>query len=174
VLVDELFELALCLKASQRGIERAMNEALEPVGVTAAQADAITVIGQAQPLSLKALGDLLIAEAGHPSRLVDRLVQAGWVERAGAADDRRRIALSLTPDGRRLRTRIEAARQSVLELARELLAERDLEPTLELFRELLAHTPYKELLDRRRELLEREATAASSRQAPRRKSAEAP
>jgi DNA-binding MarR family transcriptional regulator len=94
-----------------------MNDALEPVGVTAAQADAITVIGQAEPLSLKSLGDLLIAEAGHPSRLVDRLVQAGWVERGDAADDRRRIVLTLTPEGRRLRKRIEAARQDVLGLA---------------------------------------------------------
>jgi MarR family transcriptional regulator, organic hydroperoxide resistance regulator len=152
--VDELLELALCLKAGQRGMERAMNDALEPVGVTAAQADAITVIGQAEPLSLKSLGDLLIAEAGHPSRLVDRLVQAGWVERSDSADDRRRVVLSLTPEGRRLRKRIEAARQDVLDLARQLLGERDIEPTLRLLQEMLVHTPYKELLDRRRELFE--------------------
>jgi DNA-binding MarR family transcriptional regulator len=163
VIVDGLLELALCLKAGQRGIERAMNEALEPIGVTAAQADAITVIGQAEPLSLKALGDLLIAEAGHPSRLVERLVQAGWVKRTGAAEDRRSIVLSLTPEGRRLRSRIEAARQGVLDLARELLGGRDIEPTLELFREMLRHTPYKELLDRRRELLQREADRAKKR-----------
>ena len=36
------------------------------LGVSGAQADAITVIGQAGPLSLKELGELLIAESGHP------------------------------------------------------------------------------------------------------------
>jgi DNA-binding MarR family transcriptional regulator len=152
--VDQLLELGLCLKAAQRGIERAMNEALEPLGVTAAQADAIAVIGQSEPLSLKELGDLLIAEAGHPSRLVDRLVAAGYVERLAAADDRRRIVLSLTRKGRKLAAKVEDTRRGVLDLARELIGERDVKPTLELFNELLEHTPYKELIDRRRELFE--------------------
>ena len=152
--MDQLLELGLCLKAAQRGIERAMNEALEPLGVTAAQADAIAVIGQAEPLSLKELGDLLIAEAGHPSRLVDRLVAAGYVERLAAADDRRRIVLSLTRKGRKLAAEVEDTRRSVLDLARALIGEHDVAPTLELFNELLEHTPYKELIDRRRELFE--------------------
>jgi DNA-binding MarR family transcriptional regulator len=150
--VDQLLELGLCLKAAQRGIERAMNEALEPLGVTAAQADAITVIGQAEPLSLRELGDLLIAEAGHPSRLVDRLVAAGYVERLAAAEDRRRIVLSLTAKGRELSVEIEDTRRGVLDLARQLIGERDIAPTLELFNGMLEHTPYKELIDRRREL----------------------
>jgi MarR family transcriptional regulator, organic hydroperoxide resistance regulator len=150
--VDQLLELGLCLKAAQRGIERVMNEALEPLGVTAAQADAITVIGQAEPLSLKELGDLLIAEAGHPSRLVDRLVGAGYVERFAATEDRRRIVLSLTRKGRRLAAKIEETRRSVLDLARELIGGRDVAPTLGLLNEMLEHTPYKQLIDRRREL----------------------
>ena len=79
--MDPLFELALSVKAMQRELERQMNDAMSPLGLTAAQADALVVIGQAGPLSLKALGELLIAEAGHPSRLVDRLVDAGLVER---------------------------------------------------------------------------------------------
>jgi DNA-binding MarR family transcriptional regulator len=152
--VDQLLELGLCLKAAQRGIERAMNEALEPLGVTAAQADAITVIGQAEPLSLKDLGELLIAEAGHPSRLVDRLVGAGYVERFAAPDDRRRIVLSLTRKGRKLAAKIEETRRSVLDFTRQLIGERDVGPTLELFNEMLEHTPYKELIDRRRQLFE--------------------
>lgn len=152
--MDQLLELALCLKAGTRGIERTMNEALAPLGVTAAQADAITVIGQAEPLSLKALGDLLIAEAGHPSRLVDRLVEAGYVERVAAAGDRRRVDLSLTPAGRKLSGKIEKTRADVLAAADQLLGKRDIEPTLDLFRAMLEHTPYRELIDRRRELFD--------------------
>jgi DNA-binding MarR family transcriptional regulator len=49
-----------------------MNEAMRPLGLTGAQADALVVIAQASPVSLKELGELLIAESGHPSRLVDR------------------------------------------------------------------------------------------------------
>src|SRR5215210_32212 len=119
-----------------------MNDAMRPLGITAAQGDALAVIGQAGPISLKDLGALLIAESGHPSRLVDRLVEAGLVERRAAGDDRRRVELSLTSRGRRLEERIQAARQDVMELARGLLGDRDLGPVLELLRGLLEHTQY--------------------------------
>jgi MarR family transcriptional regulator, organic hydroperoxide resistance regulator len=151
--VDPLFELGLLVKAGQREFERRANEAMRPLGLTGAQADAVVVIGQAGPLSLKELGALLIAEAGHPSRLVDRLVDAGLVERRAAGDDRRRIVLSLTPRGRRLEKRIAAAREQMLRLGRALVGDRDLEPLLELMRDLVQYTPYAELVARRRELL---------------------
>src|SRR4051794_37923464 len=125
---------------------------MRPLGLTGAQADALVVIGQAGPISLKDLGELLIAEAGHPSRLVDRLVEAGYVERRASAEDRRRIEISLTPAGRRLEKRIRATRERIFELAGQMLGDRDIEPVLELMREYLRHTSYAELLARRREL----------------------
>jgi MarR family transcriptional regulator, organic hydroperoxide resistance regulator len=158
--VDPLLELAISVKAGQRELERRMNDAMRPLGLTGAQADAILVIGQAEPLSLKELGELLIAEAGHPSRLVDRLVEAGLVERHAAGDDRRRVVLSLTSRGRRLEKRIFAAREGVLDLARELIGDRDLEPTLEFFRDLLQYSSFAELVARRRELFEGDRPAA--------------
>jgi MarR family transcriptional regulator, organic hydroperoxide resistance regulator len=158
--VDPLLELALLVKAGQRELERRMNDAMRPLGLTAAQADALVVIGQAEPLSLKALGELLIAEAGHPSRLVDRLVAAGLVERRAAGDDRRRVELSLTARGRRLQERILSAREDVLELGRQLVGGRDVAPAVELLRELVAHTAFAELIARRRRLLDRDAGAA--------------
>jgi DNA-binding MarR family transcriptional regulator len=152
--VDPLFEFGLLIKAGQRDFERRANEAMRPLGLTGAQADAITVIAQAGPLSLKELGELLIAEAGHPSRLVDRLVEAGFVERRGADDDRRRIVLSLTPRGRRLEKRVAATREQMLQLGWALIGERDLEPALELMRDLAQYSPFSKLIDRRRELYE--------------------
>jgi DNA-binding MarR family transcriptional regulator len=153
--VDPLLELAMSVKAAQRELERRQNEAMRPLGLTGAQADALLVIGQAGPLSLNDLGDLLIAEAGHPSRLVDRLVEAGLVARRTAPDDRRRVELSLTPRGRRLQKRILAAREGTLELGRSLLAGRDVGPALEMFRHMLQVTPFAELIERRRALEDR-------------------
>jgi DNA-binding MarR family transcriptional regulator len=150
--VDELFELALTIKALQRELERQVSEAMAPLGITAAQADALVVIGQAEPLALKELGGLLVAEAGHPSRLVDRLVAAGWVRRGVARDDRRRVELSLTPAGRRLAARVNAAREHVYGLAREALAGHDLEPALDLLRHLATFTSYADLIERRKRL----------------------
>ena len=154
--MDPLFELALLVKAGQRELERRANEVMRPLGLTGAQADAIVVIGQAGPLSLKALGELLIAEAGHPSRLVDRLVEAGLVERRPAAGDRRQVELSLTRRGREQEKRVQQQRAGLFELARTLIAGRDLEPALALLRDLTRHSSYAELVARRRELAERE------------------
>lgn len=153
--MDPLFEFGLAVKAIQRELERQANEVMRPLGLTGAQADALVVIGQAGPLSLSQLGDLLIAESGHPSRLVDRLVEAGFVERRTAAEDRRRVELSLTAAGRRLEKRVAAAREGLLNLAREAVGDRDLAPALELLRELVGLTSFGELVARRRELLER-------------------
>ena len=150
--MDPIFELALCIKAAQRELERVTNDALRPLGVTGVQGDALVVIGQVGPISLKDLGELLIAEAGHPSRLVDRLVDAGLVDRLGADDDRRRIELTLTAKGRRLATRVEAARAEVLDVGRALVGDRPLDDVLTLFRELLAGTAYGDLVARRRRL----------------------
>jgi DNA-binding MarR family transcriptional regulator len=161
--MDPLFELALTVKAAQRALEQLTNEAMKPLGVTGPQADAITVIGQAGPLSLKELGDLLIAEAGHPSRLVDRLVDAGLVERRTAEDDRRRVELLLTAKGRRLEKRILSVRQQIQELALEILGDRDIEPTLELLRHMLQVSPLAQVIERRRELFEREERTPKTR-----------
>jgi MarR family transcriptional regulator, organic hydroperoxide resistance regulator len=152
--MDPLFEFALSVKAVQRELERWINEAMRPLGITAAQADALLVIGQAGPISLKDLGELLIAEAGHPSRLVDRLVEAGLVARRAAGHDRRQVELSLTQKGRRLEKRVIAAREAVMKLGREAVEGRDLTPALRLLRELLAPTPYAGLIARRRALVE--------------------
>ena len=135
-----------------------MNDAMRPLGLTAAQADALVVIGQAGPLSLKDLGELLIAEAGHPSRLVDRLVDAGLVERrpagtiAVASSSRSRDAAAAS------RSASSDARDEVLQLARELIGDRDLGPALEVIRELVQFTPYADLIARRGELLDRAAS----------------
>jgi MarR family transcriptional regulator, organic hydroperoxide resistance regulator len=152
--VDPLYELALSVKAASRELEQRTNEAMRPLGVTAAQADALLVIARAGPLSLKDLGDLLIAEAGHPSRLVDRLVEAGLVERRAAGEDRRRVELSLTAKGRRLEKRVQAAREEVMNLGRTIVGSRDVEPALVLLRDLLQVTPYAALIERRRRLEE--------------------
>jgi DNA-binding MarR family transcriptional regulator len=125
---------------------------MKPLGLTGPQADALVVIGQAEPIALKDLGRLLIAEAGHPSRLIDRLVDAGLVERRAAEDDRRRVELKLTPAGRRLARRVERARRELFDASRPHVDEERLAAATAAFRQLLESTPAGELIERRREL----------------------
>jgi DNA-binding MarR family transcriptional regulator len=161
--MDPVFEFALLIKAGQRELERRTNEVMQPLGLTAAQADAIAVLGRTGPLSLKELGELLIAEAGHPSRLVDRLVAAGVVDRRAADDDRRQIELSLTRKGRELEKQVQRARDDLFALARSLIGARDLEPVLEFLRDLTRYSSFKELVDRRRALEEGAGVASAGR-----------
>jgi DNA-binding MarR family transcriptional regulator len=155
--MDPLFEFALAVKAGQRVLERMSEEAYKPLGITSPQADALSVLAQAGPLSLKELGSLLVAEAGHPSRLVDRLVEAGLVKRQPSDDDRRRVILTLTPAGRRKAKQAAATRAQSLEFGRQLLGDRDFESLLVVLRDLLEITPYAGLLERRRRLEEQAA-----------------
>jgi MarR family transcriptional regulator, organic hydroperoxide resistance regulator len=161
--VDRLLELALAVKAVHRELERWTNEALRPLGVTGAQADTLVVISQAEPVSLKELGDLLIAEGGHPSRLVDRLVEAGLVARRAAEDDRRRIVLTLTVRGRRLVGRVVKARAEIFGAAEALLSTNDLAPALRLADALLIGSPSAEVIERRRQLETKRTNPAARR-----------
>jgi len=147
--VDPLYEFALSVKAIERELTQRINEAMQPLGITAAQADALVVIAQAEPVSLKELGELLIAEGGHPSRLVDRLVESGLVQRRPAKDDKRRHELSLTARGRRLEKRVAAARQGIMDLARQLVPEGDVESAMKVLRELIEQTQFADLIERR-------------------------
>ena len=150
--IDPIYEMALNIKAANRELEHRTADLMRPLGITAQQADAIYVIGKAEPLSLKDLGGLLIAEGGHPSRLVDRLVDAGWVARAPAPDDGRRVVLTLTRAGRELHEDIQANRESLLAFARSLMDDVDPDATLHFFRVLLQHSDYHDLIARRRAL----------------------
>lgn len=88
--------------AAQREGHRLLAAFLKPLRVTPAQAEALTVIAEFEPLSLRRLGALLICETGSPSRLASSLAAHGWVERRPDPVDSRRTELSLTQAGRTL------------------------------------------------------------------------
>jgi DNA-binding MarR family transcriptional regulator len=100
-------ELRYLILAIQREGNRLLAAELRPLGVTPSQAEVVRVLADHQPLTLAGLGELLVCETGgSPSRLVDRLVTMGLVDRGEGAQDRRRVTLALTDDGERLATRI--------------------------------------------------------------------
>jgi DNA-binding MarR family transcriptional regulator len=59
-------------------------------------------------LPLKEIVTRVEVDQGSLSRMVDRLIARGWVQRATDASDRRAVAISLTADGRRLVPRLAA------------------------------------------------------------------
>jgi MarR family transcriptional regulator, organic hydroperoxide resistance regulator len=141
--------LALLVKAAYRAGMREVNAALTDLRLTAAQAEALAVLAQAGPLSLNQLGGLLIAEGGHPSRLVDRLVSRGWVARQEAIEDRRRVTLRLTAAGALLHAQAVERIGPVFERLGQRLEGQDLAAACTALAACLEGTDLAEVVSRR-------------------------
>jgi DNA-binding MarR family transcriptional regulator len=144
---DQVLALAQAIKAAQREIERRSGEALRDLGVTPAQAEAILIIGANEPLTLRELGGRIIAESGHPSRLVDRLVDAGLVRRRIPESNRRRVELTLTARGRTLTPAIVEAQQTMLAWGADALAGHDVAGVLAALHAILHDSPLAGVLN---------------------------
>jgi DNA-binding MarR family transcriptional regulator len=84
---------------------------LEKAGISLTQIKSLTMLAeQGEPLSVKALSDLMGLSLPGISRAVEGLVQRGEITRVEDAQDRRRKLLSITPDGRRTYERLMATR----------------------------------------------------------------
>src|SRR5262249_39105405 len=99
-VMSPIEELRYLILAAQREGSRLLAEALRPLRLTTSQAEVLRVLQDHEPLSLIALGDLLVCETGSPSRLVQGLVDDGLVARNPSATDKRMVTLRLTELGR--------------------------------------------------------------------------
>jgi len=143
-------ELRYLVLAVQREGNRLLAADLRPLGVTPSQAEVLRVLGDHQPLTLAGLGELLVCETGtSPSRLVDRLVAQGLVEREADTDDRRYVRLVLSTDGRKLLRRIAAVEDRLYERIDELTAGTDVEGALRTLRGVAGAFPAGQALARR-------------------------
>ena len=95
-------ELRYLVLAAQREGNRILAARLKPLGLTPAWAEAITVLADREPLTIRELGHLLVCEGDHPSRLVSRMVAAGLLTAQPSPDDVRARCLRLTPAARQL------------------------------------------------------------------------
>jgi len=128
-------ELRYLILAIQREGNRVLAAELKPLGVTPSQAEVLRVLRDHGPLTLSGLGELLVCETGSsPSRLVDRLVTQGLVQRRAGADDRRFVTLALTPEGRRLARRVVTAERRLHDVLDRLTADRPVDAALEVLR----------------------------------------
>ncbi|WP_020415650.1 MarR family winged helix-turn-helix transcriptional regulator [Amycolatopsis sp. ATCC 39116] len=148
--MDEIEEFGLLAKALVRDSDRRINDLLRPLGLTTGQAEALQLLDRYGPLSLGQLGALLIAEGGHPSRLVDRLVASGLLEREAAPDDRRRIEISCTSRGRELARAARERKEVFRAWLRGRLDGRDLSSTFDVLGACLDDSPLAETVRQRR------------------------
>jgi DNA-binding MarR family transcriptional regulator len=87
------------LHQTARRRDAAVDEALEPLGLTASRARTLTIIRRLEGCSMNALAKFTTIERTTLTREVDLLVARGLIERTVPANDRRRVSLSLTAEG---------------------------------------------------------------------------
>ena len=134
--------LRYLILAAQREGNRQLSLALRSLNLTSSQAEAIRVLGEFGPLSLRNLGELLICESGtNPCRLIDRLVTAGLVERDESPHDRRRVTLSLTKEGQRADKEVRLIEEQFYRQIEDLSAGIELEANIEFLFALSSGTP---------------------------------
>jgi len=114
---DAAIDFAYQLKALVPALNAVLAEVFHPLGLSCVQADALMALEEVQPVTLGGLSGHLVAESGHPSRLITRLESMGLVRREASPHDGRASLLSLTAEGA---SKAAAARAARAPLAREL------------------------------------------------------
>lgn len=108
--VDEMRVWFRLLRLNQRNA-LAMSARLRMIGLSVPQFDLLSTLSEREGITQSELADRLYVTKGNVSGLVDRLVEAGMVERRAIANDRRSYALHLTTHGRDLAGRGLAAQR---------------------------------------------------------------
>ena len=95
-------------------LARNLRRETHALGVTSQQATLLALVDAQPGLSLRELAEEEGISAPSLSGHVDRLETAGLLRRVRSENDRRRVGLELTPDGRTILRRVRARRTTWL------------------------------------------------------------
>jgi DNA-binding MarR family transcriptional regulator len=109
-----------------RRAENAVAAELKALGLSIPQFDLLSTLTEREGMSQQELAERLYVTKGNVSGLLDRMVEAGLVERRSIPGDRRSNALYLTPKGRDLANQGIAAQHSYVMRTLGALPEQDL------------------------------------------------
>jgi DNA-binding MarR family transcriptional regulator len=129
------------MKQVELAVRAELDDLTRPVGLTALQYTALTVLEQHPDLTAAHLARHSFVTAQSAGDMVTALIDRGLIERHRDPADRRRLVMSLTLDGQRLLDRL---RPRVAEIESRMLAQLSagdahaLRSSLELCREALA------------------------------------
>ncbi|MEM9453357.1 MAG: MarR family transcriptional regulator [Myxococcota bacterium] len=108
-------QLCFALYAATRAMTQAYHPALDALGLTYPQYLVLLVLWEEDDLMVKELGAQLMLDSGTLTPLLKRLEAAGIVSRRRDPDDERRLRVTLTAHGRRLRAKAPSVYRCVAE-----------------------------------------------------------
>jgi DNA-binding MarR family transcriptional regulator len=127
--------LLYVVKQVELAVRSRLDGMFRPVGLTALQYTALTVLERQPNLTSAQLARRSFVTPQTMADMVNTLQERGYLDRERDADDRRRLVLSLTTQGRRLLGRY---RSRVIALEAEMLAGLTKSQAAELRRSMLA------------------------------------
>jgi DNA-binding MarR family transcriptional regulator len=136
--------LLYLMKQVELAVRARLDELVRPAGLTALQYTALTVLERHPDLTSAHLARNSFVTAQSMADMVTSLRAQGLIERHQDPDDRRRLVLSLSEDGKSL---LDRYRPAVVELEAEMLSDlsapqaRDLRTAMLSCRDALKRTP---------------------------------
>ena len=98
-------QLCFALYSASLAMTKLYKPLLDQIGLTYPQYLAMLVLWERDGLMVSELGERLSLDSGTLTPLLTRLEAAGLVARIRAAEDERRVHITLTPAGRKLKAR---------------------------------------------------------------------
>ncbi|MBC7649206.1 MAG: MarR family transcriptional regulator [Vitreoscilla sp.] len=98
-------QLCFALYSASLAMTKVYKPLLDELGLTYPQYLAMLVLWERDGLMVPELGDKLYLDSGTLTPLLKRLETAGYISRIRAAEDERRVYITLTSLGRKLKTR---------------------------------------------------------------------
>ena len=98
-------QLCFALYSASLAMTKVYKPLLDELGLTYPQYLAMLVLWERDGLMVSELGDKLTLDSGTLTPLLKRLETSGYVSRIRAVEDERRVYITLTSSGRKLKTR---------------------------------------------------------------------
>lgn len=108
-------QVCFALAVASRGVIGVYRPLLQPMGLTHPQYLVMLALWEHAPLSVKELSKLLQLDPGTLSPLLKRLEAIGYIRRQRDSQDERVLVVTLSPEGRALRSEAERIPSSVVE-----------------------------------------------------------
>ena len=98
-------QLCFALYSTSLAMTKVYKPLLDELGLTYPQYLAMLVLWERDGLMVSELGDKLYLDSGTLTPLLKRLETSGYISRIRAVEDERRVYITLTSSGRKLKTR---------------------------------------------------------------------
>ncbi|MCW7541238.1 MarR family transcriptional regulator [Aquabacterium sp. A7-Y] len=98
-------QLCFAVYSTSLAMTKLYKPLLDELGLTYPQYLVMLVLWEQDGLSVGALGERLFLDSGTLTPLLKRMEAGGWLTRTRAAEDERRVIITLTTAGRSLRKR---------------------------------------------------------------------